>query len=50
MNDELIRRNEYCLGLIFEKDQRNPCVQDLYHMIMKRIIELENESHTHKLR
>ncbi len=43
MNDELIKRNEYCLGLLFDKDHRDPVVQDVYHMIMKRIIELEDE-------
>lgn len=43
---ELIRRNEYCLNYLFEKDQRDPAVQDIYHRIMNRIIELENEIRT----
>ena len=41
---ELIRRNEYCLGLLFDKDHRCPVVQDLYHAIMNRIIQLENDN------
>ena len=45
---ELIRRNEYCIGLLFGKDQRCPAVQDLYHDIMNRIIELENEHSNNK--
>ena len=41
--EEKIENYEWYLNYLFDKDQRDPDVQDLYHRIMNRIIELENE-------
>ncbi len=36
-----IKNNEWCLNYLFDFDQRDPDVQDVYHKIITRIINLE---------